>query len=203
MAIRSNTILAPQRDTLSWLNLPPAKPDSPELIATFEKAQSLFGFVRHAYWVMAHKPKHLLTSTALARELMYDPDPHLSERERELLALVVSVENRCDVCVFGHAASLRRITGDSVLVGQIEINYRRVALSARETALCDFAIKVTRAAAEISQHDLQLLRNTGLDELAILEAAHIISYFNMSNRLQSALGITPNPQDYESHRLAR
>jgi uncharacterized peroxidase-related enzyme len=200
MVAHSDLVPPPQGEALSWLDLPLAQPTSPELRATFEKALSLFGFIRHAYWVTAHKPMHLVASTGLARALMYDPDSHLSERERELIALVVSVENRCDVCVFGHAAGLRRITADPVLVGQIEINYRRAALPGRERALADFAIKVTRAAAQTSPNDLQLLREAGLDELAILEAAQIVSYFNMSNRLQSALGIKPNAEDYESHR---
>lgn len=141
-----------------------------------------------------------MTRQAYSDAIMLDPAGELAPRERELIALVVSAENRCEVCVLGHAAQLRKLTPDPFLVGQLEVNYRHAALSARERALADYAVKITRAPAEIEPADLDVLRAAGLGELGILEAAEIAAYFNMSNRIMSALGIRPNREAYEAYR---
>jgi uncharacterized peroxidase-related enzyme len=129
-----------------------------------------------------------------------DSEGALSPRERELIALVVSVENRCEACVFGHAAALRQITGDAEWVATVEVNYRRAPLTARERALADYALKVTRAPAEIEPTDLQALRDAGVPEAGLLGAAAVAAYFNLSNRLNSALGIRANSQAYVAYR---
>ena len=52
------------------------------------------------------------------------------------------------------------------------------AFSEREQALCSFADKLTRTPAAMSPSDLERLKGVGLDEGAILEAVHVIGYFN-------------------------
>lgn len=94
-------------------------------------------------------------------------------------ALAVSVENRCEPCVFSHAAQLVQITGDPVLLGTIEVNWRRAALTAREAALAYAGL--TRRPAEVERADLDALRAPGLGR-RILEAAAVVAYFNLSSR---------------------
>jgi uncharacterized peroxidase-related enzyme len=124
----------------------------------------------------------------------------LAPRERELIALVVSVENRCEACVFAHAAALRGYSGDAEWVAIIEVNYRRAALSPRERALADYALKVTRKPAEVEPADLQTLRDAGVPEQGVLEAATVAAYFNLTNRLNSGLGIHANSEAYRANR---
>ena len=82
----------------------------------------------------------------------------------------------------------------------VEVNYRRAGLSPRERALADYALKITRAAAEVEPADLQTLRDAGVDEHGILEAAAVAAYFNFSNRLNSALGVRANTEAYAANR---
>ncbi len=65
------------------------------------------------------------------------------------------------------------------------------AFSEREQALCSFADKLTRTPAAMSPSDLERLKGVGLDEGAILEAVHVIGYFNHINRVADALGVDP------------
>jgi uncharacterized peroxidase-related enzyme len=184
---------------VSWLRLPDAAP-SPDVAAIFAATEGKLGYVRNQQRVLAHKPAVLAALTALGDAVVRDPDGALSSRERELIALVVSVENRCEACVFGHAAALREISGDAEWVGTIEVNYRRADLTARERALADFAQKVARAPAEIEPADVQALREADVPETGVLEAAAVAAYFSLTNRLNSALGIRANGQAYAAHR---
>ncbi len=65
------------------------------------------------------------------------------------------------------------------------------AFSEREQALCAFAEKLTRTPAAMSPRDLEPFKKVGLDEGAILEAVHVIGYFNHINRIADALGVDP------------
>lgn len=116
--------------------------------------------------------------------------------------LVVSAENRCKPCVFGHAAALQEATGDPARVARIEVNFRHAGLSPRERALADYALKITRVPGEIEAGDLDRLRDAGLSEVQILDAAAVAAYFNFSNRLNSAIGVPPNDEAYAAHRRA-
>jgi uncharacterized peroxidase-related enzyme len=191
---------APLQGAPSWLNLPDPAPLTPEVKAIFSATRDKLGYVRNQQRVLAHKPAYLAAVTALGDAIVRDPDGVLSPCERELMALVVSVENRCEACVFAHAAALRERSGDPAWVATIEVNFRRAELSPRERALADYALKATRAAAEIEPADLQALRDAGVPEEGVLEAAAIVAYFNFTNRLNSALGIRANAEAYRGHR---
>lgn len=58
-----------------------------------------------------------------------------------------------------------------------------------QRALCEFAEKLTRTPSAMTPADLDRLRSCGLDDGAILEAVHVIGYFNYINRVADALGV--------------
>jgi len=183
---------------LSWLRLEEPVP-TPEIEAVFQGTRERIGYVRTAQRMMAVAPAVLVAQDNLSRSLM-GPGEHLTPKEKELLALVVSVENRCVSCIFGHASRLRALTRDAVWVGTVEANYRHADLSARERALADYAVKLTRTPGEVEEADLTLLRDAGLSELEIVYAAGIVAFFNLSNRVNSGLGVRANREAYEAER---
>jgi len=192
--------IAPRHDGApSWLRLPEPPAPAPEVADLLAASEAKLGYLRNGQRVQAHWPALLLSLEAVSQTLKAEGNA-LPARERELLALVVSVENRCEPCVFSHAAQLRQITGDPILVGTIEVNWRRAALSPREAALAAYAEKLTRRPGEVEPRDLDALRAAGLGERAILEAAAVVAYFNLSNRFNSGLGVEANPEAYLAHR---
>ena len=74
------------------------------------------------------------------------------------------------------------------------MDYRAAALEPRERALCDFAVKSTRAPATVSAADVEALRSHGLDDAAIHDAIQVIGYFNYINRIADAVGIEDEPE---------
>ena len=66
--------------------------------------------------------------------------------------------------------------------------------------MLDFATKVTRASYDIDEADRQILRDAGFSNRAIWDIAETAAFFNMSNRIASAVGMKPND---EYHGMAR
>jgi uncharacterized peroxidase-related enzyme len=64
---------------------------------------------------------------------------------------------------------------------------------ARESALLDYALALTRRPGTIREEDLAALRAAGLDDGEILDAAHVAAYYAYANRIASGLGLQTEP----------
>jgi uncharacterized peroxidase-related enzyme len=73
-------------------------------------------------------------------------------------------------------------------------DYRKANLSPRERALCDFAAKLTRLAAEVDEGDIDALRAQGLSDTDISDAIQVIGYFNYVTRVADGVGIEDEPE---------
>lgn len=95
----------------SWLRFGDLPPASSQTEATFAVTREAIGYVRNRQRILAHKPNVLTTVSALGDAIVRDTGGTLSPKERELIALVVSAENRCEACVFANGAALRGHSG--------------------------------------------------------------------------------------------
>ncbi len=76
---------------------------------------------------------------------------------------------------------------DKELAAQVAEDFTKAHLSSRETAIADFAVKVTRSPNACSPRDVQRLRSEGLADKDILSLVQIVAYYNMSTRLFESL----------------
>jgi uncharacterized peroxidase-related enzyme len=164
-----------------------------------EESAKRLGYVRNFLRLPIESDRLTLLQGYIDR-LMRSDDALLPALERELLALVVSVENRCDVCVMSHAVALQRHGLPKQTVDILTINWRSAPLTARQRALAEFAWRLTARASEADESYLDLLRKAGLREDEILEAAQIVAIYNANNRFNTVIGLKTNP---EAHALYR
>jgi uncharacterized peroxidase-related enzyme len=68
-------------------------------------------------------------------------------------------------------------------------DYTQAPLSAADRAMLDYAAKLTRHAWKVTPEDLQLLREVGFDDRAILQINMIANWFNYINRVADGLGV--------------
>ena len=73
-------------------------------------------------------------------------------------------------------------------------DFRKADLSPRERALCDFAVKLTRLAAEIGEADIDALRAQGPSDTDVSDAIQVIGYFNYVTRVADGVGIDDEPE---------
>ncbi len=77
------------------------------------------------------------------------------------------------------------------------MNYRSAPLDSRQRAMLDFAEKITKNSSEIEDIDRQALRNVGFSDRDIWDIANVAGFFNMTNRVASAVDMRPN-DDYHA-----
>jgi uncharacterized peroxidase-related enzyme len=178
----------------------PDEQDVPEGVQRlWAKSREVFGFVPNVFVAQAYNPEQFQAWWGYFNLLVNKPG-HLSNAERELLAVVVSGVNRCTYCVVSHGAALRHYGGDPVTSDLVAINWRQADLPEREAALAAYAEKLTLSPAQVTPEDLEPLRAAGLDDHALLEAIQVIGMFNMTNRISTAIAMVPN---VEYHSQAR
>jgi uncharacterized peroxidase-related enzyme len=161
------------------------------MAAYFDKCREKIGFVPNVLAAYAHDMGKLEAFVAFYNDLMLAPSP-LSKLEREMIAVVVSAENRCFYCVAAHGAAVRQMSGDPILGELLATNWRAADLSPRHRAMLAFAETITRSSHTIDTADRQALRDAGLDDRAIWDIAAVAAFFNMSNRMASAVDMRPN-----------
>ena len=164
---------------------------SPENEAYFEKCREKLGFVPNVLTAYAHDDAKLSAFATFYNDLMLAPSG-LSKLEREMIAVAVSSVNRCYYCLAAHGAAVRQLSGDPVLGEMLVMNYRAAELSKRHRAMLDFAVKLTEAPHAIGEADREALRKAGFGERDIWDIGAVAAFYNMSNRMASAVDMRPN-----------
>jgi uncharacterized peroxidase-related enzyme len=177
----------------AWLRVPGEDEAPPAVAKLFDKASERLGFIPNVLRVYALRPRHLELWDAFYDDLMRG-ESGLTKPQREMIAVVVSTVNRCHYCMVSHAAALRKLTGDPILVEQLRTNYKYAELEPRERAMLDFAVKLTEQSSSCSEDDVEALREAGWSDEDIMDIAQVAAMFNFTNRLASGLGWVPNDE---------
>lgn len=171
----------------SWLKIDNVTNPAPAIAQMWEESKKRLGYVRE-FLKLPFEPDRLSLFQGYVNRLMRGSDCLLSGQERELVALVVSLENRCEACVITHAGAIEAHGMAKRTVDVLLANWRRAPLSDREMALAEFASDLTLMPGHADESGLDLLRAAGLSEAEILETVQIVAIFNATNRLNSGLG---------------
>ena len=178
---------------MSWLRVPDDADLPPEVQALFEAPRERLGFVPNVLRLYALRPSHLLLWNDHYEALMKG-DSGLSKAEREMIAVVVSVANRCSYCVAAHSAALRKLTKDPPLADAIAADYTTAPVEPRVRAMLDYALKLTLHPTEMEEPDVTALRDAGWSDEDVMDIAEVTGMFNLTNRMASGLGWEPNPE---------
>lgn len=185
-------------DKITALDLAPAEL-SDATKAYFAKCREKLGLVPNVLLVYAFDEKKLRAFTDMYNDLMLG-ESGLSKLEREMIAVAVSSVNHCYYCLAAHGAAVRQLSGDPAFGEMMVMNFRAAKLSDRQRAMLEFAVKLTEQPAKIVEADRAALRQVGFSDRDIWDVASTAAFFNMSNRLASAIDMRPND---EYHAMAR
>jgi uncharacterized peroxidase-related enzyme len=187
------------RDLPTALDLPPADPLPEDTAKYFRICEEKLGMVPNVLRSYAFAPEKLRAFSAMYNDLMLG-ESGLSKLEREMIAVAVSAVNRCWYCLVAHGAAVRQLSGRPELGEAMVMNYRVADLAPRERAMLDFAVRMTEESHRMGEADRQALRAQGFTDRDIWDIASVAGFFNMSNRMASAVAMEPNP---EYHSQAR
>jgi uncharacterized peroxidase-related enzyme len=168
------------------------------MLAVQEKA----GFVPNVFLALAHRPDEFRAFFAYHDALM-EKEVGLSKGEREMIVVATSGLNQCLYCVVSHGAIVRIREKKPLLADQLATNYRHADISPRQKTMLDFAVKVSRQASEVSDADIEELRQHGFSDEDIWDIGSISAFFAMSNRLANMMRMLPNEEFYLMGRTPR
>src|SRR5882762_1366641 len=134
----------PQPKHVTALGLRPAKRSklSPDIAKYFAKCDEKLGFVPNVLKAYSFSEAKLRPFIDMYNDLML-ADSGLTKLEREMIAVVVSSANHCYYCLTAHGAAVRQLSGDPALGERLVMNLRAAELSPKQTAMLEFAVKLT------------------------------------------------------------
>jgi uncharacterized peroxidase-related enzyme len=81
-----------------------------------------------------------------------------------------------------------------VFVRNVTTDLATAPLAARDRAMIDYVVKLTRTPGAITRADIDALRAHDFDDAAIHDIAQVTALFSYYNRLADGLGIEPEPE---------
>ena len=165
------------------------------ILAVQEKA----GFIPNIFLALAHRPDEFRAFFSYHDALM-EKSEGLTKAEREMIVVATSGINQCIYCVVAHGAILRIREKNPLIADQVATNYRKADITAKQSLMLDFAVKISQQANEIRESDIQTLRENGFDMEEIWDIGSIAALFALSNRLANMADIKPNPEFYNMGR---
>ena len=168
------------------------------ILAVQEKA----GFVPNVFLALAHRPDEFRAFFDYHDALM-EKAGALTKAEREMIVVATSGLNQCQYCVVAHGAILRVRAKHPLLADQVATNYRKSDLTARQIAMLDFAIKVSRQAEAVAEADFAALRAHGFTDEDIWDIGAISAFFALSNRMANLISLRPNDEFYLMGRVPK
>ena len=176
-------------ETLGWkawlpvLDLAEATPLQMDVLkASHPKATS-----SDYYLTLVHQPRILEERSVVFNAIMYAPGG-LSRAERELASAVVSRVNGCVYCASVHAQRFEQLTKRNDVIVQVFTEPQGAGTTARERAIVQASIDLTRDPAGFGHDRLAAMRAAGLSPLALLDLVHAVAIFAWANRLMLNLG---------------
>ena len=169
---------------------------------TILAVQEKSGFVPNVFLALANRPDEFRAFFAYHDALM-EKEGGLTKGEREMIVVVTSAHNQCIYCVVGHGAILRIREKNPQLADQIASNYRKADITPRQKAMLDFALKVSKSSHEISNADIENMRELGFSNDDIWDIGAISALFALSNRMANLTSMRPNDEFYLLGRIPK
>lgn len=145
--------------------------------------------------MLAHslRPHSMEGHMTLYKYVLHHPGNTLPKVYLETIGVFVSSLNNCAYCVDHHFAGMSRLLGNDERAAEVrsalEIQKPASAFAGAELAGLEYAAKLTVVPDEVSDLDIQLMREAGLDDGQILEINQVTAYFCYANRTVLGLGV--------------
>jgi len=169
---------------------------------TILTVQEKSGFVPNVFLALANRPGEFRAFFAYHDALM-EKEGGLTKGEREMIVVATSAHNQCIYCVVAHGAILRIREKNPQLADQIASNYRKADITPRQKAMLDFALKVSKSSHEISNADIEDMRELGFSNDDIWDIGAISALFALSNRIANLTSMRPNDEFYLLGRIPK
>lgn len=157
------------------------------------------------------RPHTMTGHMSLYKNVLHHSNNTMPKWFLETIGVYVSILNNCSYCVDHHFKGLKRLLNDDA---KAEVIKKKLITNSYETffdkdysLVLRYAENLTKNPIQVSENQINEMKNEGLDDGQILEVNQVISYFNYANRTVLGLGVntegdiiglSPNDNDDEN-----
>ncbi|MBI3124052.1 MAG: peroxidase-related enzyme [Ignavibacteriales bacterium] len=144
-------------------------------------------------------PDAMVKHMELYKTIMFGKS-NLSRELKEMIAVVVSVANKCEYCINHHAEALNFYWKDVKKLNKFINDFRSTEIDPKINSLLEYAFELTTAPHKINQTSIENIKFRGWTDEDILLTDLIISYFNFVNRISLGLGVEFNQEEVSGYK---
>ncbi|MBS3817276.1 MAG: peroxidase-related enzyme [Candidatus Thermoplasmatota archaeon] len=173
---------------MSWINEIEEEQAEDELSEIYEDIKRKRGKLSNIMKIQSLNPEAMKSHLDLYLSIMFK-DRCISREMCEMIGVIVSSHNGCRYCVNHHAEALSHFWKDDKRVQELAKDFENLDLSEEERALAAYVSELTENPDNISETDVQKLKDAGFTDEQVLNINMICSYFNFVNRIALGLGV--------------
>jgi len=178
---------------VTWINTISYEDSEGELRDLYDRVKGPDDNVDNIMLAHSLRPHSMQGHMTLYKYVLHHPRNTLPKVFLEVIGVYVSLLNNCAYCVDHHYAGMARLLNDDARADAIRDallqRSPQDAFGGSELAGLNYARKLTLNADQVSEADIDALRQAGLDDGQILEINQVIAYFGYANRTVLGLGI--------------
>ncbi|MDP2301041.1 MAG: peroxidase-related enzyme [Ignavibacteria bacterium] len=144
-------------------------------------------------------PDAMVKHMDLYKSIMFGKS-NISRELKEMIAVVVSVANKCDYCINHHAEALNFYWKDRDKLNKFINDFRSIEVNPKIISLLEYADELTTAPDKITQSTIDNIKSFGWNDEDILLVNLIISYFNFVNRIALGLGVEFSEEEVSGYK---
>jgi uncharacterized peroxidase-related enzyme len=179
---------------MTWIETVAYGDSEDELRALYDRIKGPDDNVDNIMLAHSLRPHTMQGHMTLYKYVLHHPRNSLPKAYLETIGVYVSSLNKCAYCVEHHFAGMARLLNDALRSDAIRqaLQHRQPedVFEGAELAGLQYAGKLTLAAAELTETDIDSLRKAGLDDGQILEINQVTAYFSYANRTVLGLGVS-------------
>jgi len=157
------------------------------------------GKIAEVHKIQSLNPESITSHMDLYLTVMFGKSP-LRRVHREMMAVIVSISNKCAYCQVHHLEAVKNFWRDDEKLSAFQEDFEKAPLDEKEKALCRYAKALTEHPENSENAGLvRPLKEAGFSDREILDATLVIAYFNFVNRMVLGLGVDleENPGGYK------
>jgi len=160
--------------------------------AVQEKAKPILektGQLGEIFKLLAVDEKIYFATDVMIQKYLLD-ETTLSYDIKEAIALLISKENGCKMCVDVHKSIAKMLGLSDTMIEEILQGVEAIDTDDKDKALLNFCIKASgKENYKILKEEIDTLKEMGWSDVQIIEAVAITGYFNYINTLSNVFGL--------------
>ena len=174
---------------MAHIELPQFEDMTPEIQKRAKPILEQTGQLGEIFKLLALDEKIYFATDGMIQKYLLD-ETTLSYDIKESIALLISLENGCKMCVDVHKGIAKMLGLSEERIEEVLQGVDAINTNDKEKALLNFCIRASQKDNyKILKEEIDSLKEMGYSDIQIVEAVAITGYFNYINTLSNVFGL--------------